>query len=92
MPGYIADCGYCRGSEIAPHEPHCRYYQGDVLQMNKIVQKVYIEAGLHCPRCGSRVDVIPPIKDMAIDGGSEFVCAACGTVFEIGLIAPDPRR
>ena len=26
MPGYIADCPDCRGSEIHPHDPGCPYY------------------------------------------------------------------
>lgn len=41
MPGYIADCPYCRGSEISPHEPHCLYYQGELQSIMEVKMNTF---------------------------------------------------
>lgn len=66
-------------------------YPSDMYKARKVVEKVYIEATITCPHCKAEMNVLPPVKDMAIPGGSEFVCAACGGVSEIYLVAPEPR-
>lgn len=56
------------------------------------IEKVYVEAVLICPECGNKVGPLLPGKKYAIDAGKEFVCAACGTVFEVYLTSPDTQR
>jgi DNA-directed RNA polymerase subunit RPC12/RpoP len=53
------------------------------------VQISYIEAVITCPHCGTQAKSQLPGEENAIPAGSEFVCAACGVVYEIFIRRPN---
>jgi len=57
--------------------------------MSTKVQISYIEAVITCPHCGKQAKAQLLGKENAIPAGSEFVCVACGTVYEIFIRRPN---
>ena len=52
------------------------------------IQIAYIEARIICPHCGYEGNFQTPENGDAVPAGFEFMCAACGTVYEIYLKRP----
>jgi transcription elongation factor Elf1 len=52
------------------------------------IQISYIEAVITCPHCGKQAKSQLLGEENAIPAGSEFVCVACGTVYEIFIRRP----